>query len=105
MAHLRGHETDRLAALTTEITRLGGQVRQLDDGLEILPPRHPGEVAAGLHAAELHTYHDHRMAMFAAVVGAVVPGVRVQDVACADKTFPGFDRAWEAAVATAGGQG
>ena len=53
-----------------------------------------------LHGAELQTYHDHRMAMFAAVVGAAVPGVRVVDVATADKTFPGFDVAWERAVAT-----
>lgn len=97
VAHLRGHETDRLAALTTEIRRLGGDARELDDGLEVRP--------VPLHAAELRTYHDHRMAMFAAVVGAVVPGVRVQDVACADKTFPGFDRTWAAAVATAGGLG
>lgn len=96
VAHLRGHETDRLAALTREIRRLGGQARELDDGLEIRP--------TALHAAELHTYHDHRMAMFAAVVGAGVAGVRVQDVACADKTLPGFDRLWEAAVATAEGR-
>ncbi|MGD8200173.1 3-phosphoshikimate 1-carboxyvinyltransferase [Ornithinimicrobium sp. W1679] len=96
VAHLRGHETDRLAALTTEIRRLGGSVEETDDGLQITPTT--------LHAAELRTYHDHRMAMFAAVVGAVVPGVRVQDVACADKTFPGFDRTWETAVATARGR-
>ncbi|OLT19662.1 3-phosphoshikimate 1-carboxyvinyltransferase [Ornithinimicrobium sp. CNJ-824] len=92
VAHLRGHETDRLAALTTEIGRLGGDARELADGLEVHP--------VPLHGAELRTYHDHRMAMFAAVVGAVVADVRVQDVACADKTFPGFDQVWETAVAT-----
>ena len=93
VAHLRGHETDRLAALAAEITRLGGSVRETDDGLEIRP--------TPLHGAQLRTYHDHRMAMFAAVVGAAVPGVVVQDVATADKTFPGFHLAWERAVATA----
>ncbi|MFK5634640.1 MULTISPECIES: 3-phosphoshikimate 1-carboxyvinyltransferase [unclassified Ornithinimicrobium] len=90
VAHLRGHETDRLAALVTEITRLGGLARETDDGLVVEP--------APLHGARLRTYHDHRMAMFAAVVGAAVRGVEVEDVATADKTFPGFDRVWERAV-------
>lgn len=86
IAHLRGHETDRLAALATEITRLGGQVRELPDGLEIHP--------VPLHAARLRTYGDHRMATFAAVVGLAVPGVEVQDVATTSKTLPGFTRLW-----------
>lgn len=92
IGHLRGHETDRLAALVTELSRLGADARETDDGLVIDP--------APLRPATLQTYHDHRMAMFAAVVGARVPGVRVVDVATAGKTFPGFDRAWERAVAT-----
>ena len=92
IGHLRGHETDRLAALVTELTRLGTTARETSDGLEIEP--------APLTGARLRTYHDHRMAMAAAVLGAVVPGVEVEDVATADKTFPGFDRAWEQAVAT-----
>lgn len=87
IAHLRGHETDRLAALTTEIGRLGGRAEETADGLAIEP--------APLHGARLRTYHDHRMAMFAAVVGAAVPGVEVEDVATADKTFPGFHTVWE----------
>ena len=86
IAHLRGHETDRLAALATEITRLGGEVRELDDGLEIHP--------APLHAARLRTYADHRMATFAAVIALAVPGVEVQDVATTSKTLPGFTRLW-----------
>ena len=53
-----------------------------------------------LHGARVETYHDHRMAMFGAVVGAGVPGVTVVDVATADKTFPGFDLAWQRAAAT-----
>ncbi|AXH97669.1 3-phosphoshikimate 1-carboxyvinyltransferase [Ornithinimicrobium avium] len=87
IAHLRGHETDRLAALTTEIGRLGGRAEETADGLRIEP--------APLHGARLRTYHDHRMAMFAAVVGAAVPGVEVEDVGTADKTFPGFHTVWE----------
>lgn len=90
IAHLRGHETDRLAALVTEIRRLGGRAEQTDDGLVVEP--------APLHGARLATYHDHRMAMFAAVMGAAVPGVEVEDVATADKTFPGFHEAWEQAI-------
>jgi 3-phosphoshikimate 1-carboxyvinyltransferase len=95
VAHLRGHETDRLSALVTEIGRLGGSARETDDGLVVEP--------APLSGARLRTYHDHRMAMFAAVVGARVPGVEVEDVATADKTFPGFDRVWGQAVRTAVG--
>jgi 3-phosphoshikimate 1-carboxyvinyltransferase len=94
IAHLRGHETDRLAALVTEIRRLGGRAEQTDDGLVVEP--------ADLHGARLATYHDHRMVMFAAVVGAAVPGVEVEDVATADKTFPGFHEVWERAIRGAG---
>lgn len=90
IAHLRGHETDRLAALATEITRLGGAVTEFDDGLTIhaLPP------GTLLRGAEMEAYADHRMATFAAVVGLGVSGVRVRDVACTDKTLPGFTRLW-----------
>ena len=51
-----------------------------------------------LRPARLRTYHDHRMAMFAAVVGAVVPGVLVEDVDTTAKTYPGFDQVWRTAV-------
>ncbi len=90
VAHLRGHETDRLSALATEIARLGGTAEETADGLVIEP--------APLRGARLGTYHDHRMAMFAAVVGAALPDVEVEDVATADKTFPGFHAVWEHAV-------
>lgn len=96
VGHLRGHETDRLAALEREIQRLGAGCEETADGLRITP--------AALHPARLETYHDHRMAMFAAVLGAVVPGVEVEDVATAAKTFPGFDEAWQRAVATGVGR-
>lgn len=92
VAHLRHHETDRLAALVTEIDRLGGAAQETADGLLISP--------RPLHGARLQTYHDHRMAMFAAVVGAAIDGVEVEDVGTAAKTFPEFHRHWERAVAT-----
>ncbi|WP_010147920.1 3-phosphoshikimate 1-carboxyvinyltransferase [Serinicoccus profundi] len=93
VGHLRGHETDRLAALVTELTRLGAGARELPDGLAIEP--------RPLVGAPVRTYHDHRMAMFGAVLGVAVPGLEVEDVATAGKTFPGFDLAWEEAVRSA----
>lgn len=94
IAHLRGHETDRLTALATELNRLGGQVEVLDDGLRIHPRR--------LHAAQVATYHDHRMAMAAAVVGLAVPGLTISDVATTGKTLPQFTQRWQAMVAGSG---
>lgn len=87
IAHLRGHETDRLAALVAEITRLGGVARELPDGIEIEPSR--------LHGAAVESYHDHRMATFGAVVGLAVPDVRVVDVATTAKTLPDFPGMWD----------
>ncbi|MFC7406349.1 3-phosphoshikimate 1-carboxyvinyltransferase [Georgenia alba] len=94
IAHLRGHETDRLAALVTEITRLGGSARETDDGLEITPAR--------LHGGTVETYHDHRMATFAAILGLRVPGVEVVDVSTTGKTLPDFPGMWGDMLATAG---
>jgi 3-phosphoshikimate 1-carboxyvinyltransferase len=90
IGHLRGHETDRLAALTREINRLGGRARELPDGLEIVP--------APLHGGAVETYGDHRMATFAAVIGLVVPGVTIRDVATTAKTLPDFPERWTAMV-------
>ncbi|WP_154795150.1 3-phosphoshikimate 1-carboxyvinyltransferase [Occultella kanbiaonis] len=86
IAHIRGHETDRLAALVTEIRRLGGSAEETDDGLIIR--------GGGLHGADVETYHDHRMATFAAVVGLAVEGVRVVNVATTSKTLPDFTAMW-----------
>ena len=86
IAHLRGHETNRLAALVAEINRLGGDAAETADGLVIRPAR--------LHGAQLRTYGDHRMATFAAVIGLAVPGVRVEDVECTSKTLPDFPGMW-----------
>jgi len=95
VAHLRGHETDRLHALQTELSRMGGEVEATEDTLVIHP--------VPLHGAVIRTYHDHRMAMAGAVLGAGVPGVRVQDVATTAKTFPGFAHTWSQLVDTGPG--
>ena len=94
IAHLRGHETDRLAALATEITRLGGQAEQTSDGLVITP--------RPLHGGVFQTYHDHRMATAGAIIGLRVPGVQVQDVGTTAKTLPGFTDLWSGMLAPAG---
>lgn len=88
IAHLRGHETDRLAALRTEITRLGGRAEETADGLIIDP--------APLHAAVVRSYADHRMATFGALIGLVVSGVQVEDIATTSKTIPDFTGLWDA---------
>ena len=95
IAHLRGHETDRLAALATEIRLLGGDAEETTDGLIIRP--------APLHGAALHSYADHRMATFAAIIGLGVDGVSLDDVECTSKTLPGFAGLWAAMLATAAG--
>jgi 3-phosphoshikimate 1-carboxyvinyltransferase len=86
IAHLRGHETDRLAALAQAIGGLGGDVRQTSDGLEIHP--------RALHGGQFPTFDDHRMATAGAVLGLVVPGVEVIDIATTAKTLPGFVDLW-----------
>jgi len=86
IAHIRGHETDRLAALATELTALGGDVTEHDDGLSLRP--------AALHGGTFHTYADHRMAHAAVVIGSAVPEVVVEDVETTSKTFPGFPDVW-----------
>ncbi len=91
IAHLRGHETDRLMALRTEINRLGGDCREDPDGLVI--------TARPLHAGLWHSYADHRMAMAGAIIGLRVPGVAVQDIATTAKTLPRFPELWAAMLA------
>lgn len=86
IGHLRGHETDRLDALSREIERLGGRAMASDDSLRIEP--------APMRAADLDSYADHRMATFGAIVGLVVPGVRVRDIESTSKTLPGFTTLW-----------
>ncbi|MEU8513638.1 3-phosphoshikimate 1-carboxyvinyltransferase [Kitasatospora sp. NPDC048722] len=86
IAHLRLHETDRLAALAKEINDLGGDVTETEDGLRIRP--------RPLHGGVFHTYEDHRLATAAAVIGLAVPGVRVENVATTAKTLPDFPNMW-----------
>ena len=86
IGHLRGHETDRLAALATELGRLGAEVTEHADGLTIRPAR--------LHGGVFHTYADHRMATAGAIVGLAVPGIEVDDVDSTSKTMPGFTGMW-----------
>ncbi len=86
IAHLRGHETDRLAALVTEINALGGSLEESEDGLRITPKP--------LRGGLFHTYDDHRMAMAAAVIGLRVPGVVIENVETTAKTLPGFAARW-----------
>ena len=89
IGHQRHQETDRLTALATEINALGGDVTERPDGLEIRPrPLRSGRPFA--------TYDDHRLVMAAAVLGLVVPGLRVENVATVGKTFPGFTSVWAA---------
>jgi 3-phosphoshikimate 1-carboxyvinyltransferase len=95
IGHLRGHETDRLAALATELGGLGADVEETVDGLAIAP--------ASLHGAVFHTYDDHRLATAAAVVGLKVPGVLVEDVATTAKTLPDFPERWAAMLAAEAG--
>ncbi len=90
VAHVRGHETDRLAALQAEINALGGRVEQTPDGLRITP--------VPLRGGVFHTYADHRMAHAGALLGLAVGGVRLDDVTCTTKTLPDFPGLWATLV-------
>ncbi|MDQ3615835.1 MAG: 3-phosphoshikimate 1-carboxyvinyltransferase [Actinomycetota bacterium] len=86
VAHIRGHETDRLQALATELANLGAEVKETKDGLDIRP--------SSLHGGAFRTYADHRMAHAGVVVGLAVDGVLVENIATTAKTFPGFADEW-----------
>ena len=86
VAHLRGHETDRLKALATELTKVGARTEELPDGLVITP--------GPLRGAVFETYEDHRMATAGAIIGLRVPGVQVVDVGTTQKTLPDFVGMW-----------
>jgi 3-phosphoshikimate 1-carboxyvinyltransferase len=85
--NLRLKETDRLAALSAELAKLGASVEQTGDGLRIAPPRY-------VRPATIETYQDHRMAMSFALAGLVVPGIEIVDPECCAKTFPDFLERW-----------
>jgi 3-phosphoshikimate 1-carboxyvinyltransferase len=82
VAHIRHKETDRLAALSAELRRVGAGVDEFADGLTITPRL--------LHGAAVETYNDHRMAMSMALIGLKVPGVVIKNPGCVAKTYPGF---------------
>jgi 3-phosphoshikimate 1-carboxyvinyltransferase len=88
IGHIRHHETDRLAALATEIRALGGEVDELDDGLRITP--------RSLHGGVWHSYDDHRMSTSGALIGLAVPGIRIENVRATHKTLPQFTTLWQA---------
>ncbi|ALG85578.1 3-phosphoshikimate 1-carboxyvinyltransferase [Gordonia phthalatica] len=94
IAHLRGHETDRLKALSTEINRVGGDCRETDDGLVIIG-------GGTLHADVWQSYADHRMATAGAILGLRVNGMQVENVQTTAKTMPDFVAMWEAMAGTA----
>lgn len=91
IGHLRGHETDRLAALAADAAALGGTITADDDALHITP--------GGLHGGQWRAYADHRMATAGAIVGLLVDGVEVDDIACTSKTMPNFASDWATLVA------
>ena len=87
IAHLRGHETDRLSALVGEINSLGGDATETPDGMIIKP--------AKLHGGLWKTYEDHRMATAGAIIGLRVPGIEIEDISVTTKTIPEFVSLWE----------
>lgn len=91
IGHLRLHETDRLAALTTEINGLGGNVVEEETALHITP--------APLHSGTFHTYEDHRLATAGAVIGLVVEGIDVENIATTRKTLTDFPGLWKSLLA------
>src|SRR5262249_4800279 len=95
IGHLRGHETDRLAALAQEVGGLARELSEHPDGLETRP--------RPLTGARFETHDDHRLAHTAAVIGLTVPGIELTDVACTSKTMPEFPALWSAMVDRTGG--
>ncbi len=87
IAHLRGHETDRLSALATEINRIGGKCQETEDGLIIEPSNE-------LHGGLWQTYEDHRMATTGAIIGLRVPGITIENIGTTAKTMPNFVELW-----------
>ncbi|WP_158862849.1 3-phosphoshikimate 1-carboxyvinyltransferase [Leifsonia sp. AG29] len=96
IGHIRHHETDRLAALAAEINGLGGAVTELEDGLRVEP--------RPLRGGVWRSYEDHRMATAGAIIGLVVPGVEIENVATTAKTLPQFTELWTRMVQGAPGR-
>ncbi|GAA2133658.1 3-phosphoshikimate 1-carboxyvinyltransferase [Glycomyces algeriensis] len=90
VAHIRGHETDRVTALVTELRKIGADVDEFEDGFRVN--------SGGHTTGTWETYADHRMAHAGAVAGLVVPGLTLSDVNCVSKTWPDFAEVWEQSV-------
>jgi 3-phosphoshikimate 1-carboxyvinyltransferase len=90
VGHIRHKETDRIAAVATELRKFGANVVEREDGLTITP--------AELRPATIDTYHDHRMAMSFALAGLKLAGVRINDPGCTAKTYPNFFQDLETVV-------
>jgi 3-phosphoshikimate 1-carboxyvinyltransferase len=88
IAHIRGHETDRLAAMATEINRIGGNATETEDGWEIVPTN-------TMHGGVWKTYDDHRMATAGAIIGLRVSGILVENIETTSKTMPNFPAMWQ----------
>jgi len=86
--HLRYKESDRIKDTAQELRRIGGRIEELEDGLVI----HGGDILSG---ADIDPHKDHRLAMSLAVAGLRVPGIRITDERCVDKSFPSFWEMWE----------
>ncbi len=82
IGHVRFKETDRLAALETELRRMGGRADADEDSLQIRP--------GPLHGAQIETYDDHRMAMAFSLAGLRVPGIVIKNPDCVVKTWPNY---------------
>ena len=90
IAHLRGHETDRLKALSTEIKRIGGECEETEDGLVISPKK--------LTGGQWFSYHDHRMATAGAIIGLAVD-IEIENIQTTAKTMPDFEKLWMETIA------
>jgi 3-phosphoshikimate 1-carboxyvinyltransferase len=82
VSNLRYKETDRITAIVNELKKVGVEVKEFDDGIEIIP--------SPPHSAEISTYDDHRMAMSFALLGLRVKGIKIKEPECVEKTFPDF---------------
>jgi 3-phosphoshikimate 1-carboxyvinyltransferase len=91
VAHLRGHETDRLSALVNEINSIGGDATETPDGMNI----NPSKLRGGLW----RSYEDHRMATAGAIIGLRIPGIEIEDITVTSKTIPQFVALWNQLIA------
>lgn len=91
IGHIRGHETDRIAALVANLRALGGEAEELPDGIRVVP--------RPLHGGVWQAHHDHRIATAGAIIGLRVPGVEVDDIGTTAKTMPEFPQLWQRLLA------